>query len=71
MGLYPKFRERVGFTMANLTFIKNLKIPLPPLNEQEKIIKPIEELENAISTLNATADNLAPQKAKILQKYLF
>ena len=65
---------KVGFKRtlrASIERVKALKLPLPPLNEQEKIIKPIEELENAISTLNATADNLAPQKAKILQKYLF
>ena len=58
-----------GHKRVPITFYENLTIPL--LTAQEKIIKPIEELENVISTLNATADNLAPQKAKILQKYLF
>ena len=60
MGLYPKFKERAGFNMANLSFIKNLKIPLPPLNEQEKISSCIENLETQILNLN-----------QILNRYLF
>ncbi len=31
-----------GFKMANLSFIKNLEIPLPPLATQEQIVKKIE-----------------------------
>ncbi|MGX2984514.1 restriction endonuclease subunit S [Helicobacter sp. 23-1048] len=70
MGLYPKFKERAGFNMANLPFIKNLKIPLPPLREQEKIIACIESIESKISALDSTLPALERTKSQILQKYL-
>ena len=62
-----------GANINNLSNeIENLKIPLPKeTNAQESIIKAVEWLENAIFALNSAADNLAPQKAQILQKYLF
>lgn len=71
MGLYPKFKERAGFNMANLSFIKNLKIPLPPLNEQEKISSCIEKLETQISHLNSMLLNLETQKTRIIERHLF
>ena len=71
MGLYPKFKERAGFNMANLSFIKNLKIPLPPLNEQEKISSCIENLETQILNLNQILKESQNKKAEILNRYLF
>lgn len=71
MGLYPKFKERAGFNMANLSFIKNLKIPLPPLKEQEKISSCIEKLETQISHLNSMLLNLETQKTHIIERHLF
>ena len=69
-GLYSKFRELGDFSMANLTFIRNLQIPLPPLKEQEKIISAIEYIENEMRDLAKILDILESQKSKILQKYL-
>lgn len=71
MELYPKFKERAGFNMANLSFIKNLKIPLPPLKEQEKISSCIENLETQISHLNSMLLNLETQKTHIIERHLF
>lgn len=71
MGLYPKFKERAGFNMANLSFIKNLKIPLPPLKEQEKISSCIEKLETQISHLTSMLLNLETQKTHIIERHLF
>lgn len=71
MELYPKFKERAGFNMANLSFIKNLKIPLPPLKEQEKISSCIEKLETQISHLNSMLLNLETQKTHIIERHLF
>lgn len=71
MGLYLKFKERAGFNMANLSFIKNLKIPLPPLKEQEKISSCIEKLETQISHLNSMLLNLETQKTHIIERHLF
>ena len=56
---------------ASISRIKSLKIPLPPLSEQNKIIAPIEWIESKITALDSTLHTLESQKAKILQKYLF
>lgn len=45
MGLYGQFRKLGDFAMANSNFIKNLTIPLPPLEIQEKIVQNIELVE--------------------------
>lgn len=56
---------------ASISRIKSLKIPLPPLSEQNKIIAPIEWIESKITALDSTLHTLESQKAKILEKYLF
>ncbi|ELI2342367.1 restriction endonuclease subunit S [Campylobacter jejuni] len=71
MGLYGQFRKLGDFAMANSNFIKNLTIPLPPLEIQEKIIQNIELVEQQIDFLNLKLEFLEKEKEKILQKYLF
>ena len=55
----------------NNTNLNSLKIPLPPLNEQEKISSCIEKLETQISHLNSMLLNLETQKTNIIKGYLF
>jgi len=45
--LYPRFLalSRSGFKMANLTFVRNLDIPLPPLNLQQKFAGIVQKTE--------------------------
>ncbi|TNO61419.1 restriction endonuclease subunit S [Campylobacter jejuni] len=71
MGLYGQFRKLGDFAMANSNFIKNLTIPLPPLEIQEKIVQNIELVEQQIDFLNLKLELLEKEKEKILQKYLF
>ncbi|WHN15967.1 restriction endonuclease subunit S [Campylobacter jejuni] len=71
MGLYGQFRKLGDFAMANSNFIKNLTIPLPPLEIQEKIVQSIELVEQQIDFLNLKLEFLEKEKEKILQKYLF
>ncbi|MCE7282732.1 restriction endonuclease subunit S [Campylobacter coli] len=71
MGLYGRFRKLGDFAMANSNFIKNLTIPLPPLEIQEKIVQNIELVEQQIDFLNLKLEFLEKEKEKILQKYLF
>ncbi|ELR6985777.1 restriction endonuclease subunit S [Campylobacter coli] len=71
MGLYGQFRKLGDFAMANSNFIKNLTIPLPPLEIQEKIVQNIELVEQQIDFLNLKLEFLEKEKEKILQKYLF
>ena len=51
--------------------LKQIKIPLPPLNEQEKISSCIESIESKINALDSTIPTLQSAKSQILQKYLF
>ncbi|MCR2104901.1 restriction endonuclease subunit S [Campylobacter upsaliensis] len=70
LGLYHLFTEKGGFTMANLTFIKNLKIPLPPLEAQESIVQAIESVENEITKLKEQSKTFESKKAEILKSFL-
>lgn len=55
----------------NNTNLNSLKIPLPPLKEQEKISSCIEKLETQISHLNSMLLNLKTQKTHIIERHLF
>lgn len=55
----------------NNTNLNSLKIPLPPLKEQEKISSCIEKLETQISHLNSMLLNLETQKTHIIERHLF
>lgn len=70
LGLYRLFTEKGGFTMANLTFIKNLKIPLPPIKTQEKIVNAIESVESQIKRMDSKLEVLEKAKAEILANAL-
>lgn len=56
---------------ASIERVEGLKIPLPPLKEQEKISSCIENLETQISHLNSMLLNLETQKTSIIKEYLF
>lgn len=60
-GQYPSINE---------DDIKNFKIPVPPLSEQQKIIAQIGELEKQITEAQTIIDNSKQQKQEILDKYL-
>ena len=65
--------RKFGFSRnlrASIGRIKSLKIPLPPLSEQEKIISCIEAIESKITALDSTLPALELAKSQILQKYL-
>ena len=50
--------------------LNSIKIPLPPLKEQEKIASEIEKLEKKINELEKQIVEIPKQKAAILKKYL-
>lgn len=60
-----------GHRRVPIEFYENLKIPLPPLKEQEKISSCIEKLETQISHLNSMLLNLETQKTHIIERHLF
>ena len=56
-------------TITTRTF-SLIKIPLPPLKEQEKIVAEIEKIEKKIADLEKQIDFIPNQKELILKKYL-
>lgn len=73
-GLYPKFLE-IGagkFKMANLTFVRSLKIHVPSLAEQKRIVKKLDSLSEKVRALrtlqSSQAANLKAIKQSILHK---
>ncbi|RDU62249.1 hypothetical protein CQA53_09450, partial [Helicobacter didelphidarum] len=69
-GLYPQFKSLGGFSMANLTFIKNLQIPLPPLEAQDIIVQTIDFIESQIDSINTQIKNIESKKEEILHNAL-
>ena len=65
-----KSQMGIGTPGINRNDIYALKIPLPPLEIQEKIISAIELIEKRIKLIDASLENLEAQKAKILKDNL-
>lgn len=54
----------------NQALLSNIKIPLPPLSEQQKIVSEIEKIEVKIKVLETEIAEIPKQKEAILKKYL-
>lgn len=54
----------------NQTLLSNIKIPLPPLSEQQKIVSEIEKVEAQIALLETQIAEIPKQKEAVLKKYL-
>lgn len=52
--LYPKFLEFSSgkLAMANLSFVRNLKIPVPPLEEQQCIVDTLDHFEKLCNDIS-------------------
>jgi type I restriction enzyme M protein len=59
-----------GQIELSLSIIKNIRIPLPPLAEQQKITAEIEKLEDEIQALQKRLEETAGQKELRLKKHL-
>lgn len=70
-GMYSEIiKDLAQYDMLNLTMIKNIKIPLPTLSEQQKIVSEIEKIEEEINQLEKAIAEIPEQKEAILKKYL-
>ena len=66
-----KMNNSIGVPGLNRNDAYNLKIPLPPLEAQEKIVQAIENIEQKISNLQTELNSLNGKQKEILEKYLF
>ena len=69
-NLIKNLTHGAGTPKLSLDRIKHIAIPVPPLEEQQKIVSQIEELEKQIAEAQAIIDNSKQQKQEILDKYL-
>ena len=60
----------VGVPKLALKRIETLKIPLPPLSEQQKIVSEIEKIEAKIKFLETEIAAIPKQKEEVLKTYL-
>ena len=59
-----------GQIELSLSIIEDIKIPVPPIAEQKKLVGEIEKLEQTIKANQAKIDFSADQKKAIIKKYL-
>jgi len=61
-----------GSVIPQLTVpkVRNLQIPVPPLNIQQRLAAEIEQLETEITKAQTVIDNATERKNEILTKYL-
>ncbi len=59
-----------GQIELTLSTIENLKIPVPPIAEQEKLVNQIEKLEQIIAKNQAKIDDAPNNKKAIMKNYL-
>lgn len=55
---------------ASIDKIQNIKIPVPPLPEQQKVVSEIEKIESKITALEKELAEICQQKEVVLKKYL-
>ena len=70
-SLYNRIIQDLSqYDMLNLTEIKNIRIPVPPLNIQQQFAAEVEQLEAEITQAQAVIDKATERKNAILTKYL-
>lgn len=71
MALYPLFMKLGGdkFKMANLSFIRQLPIMVPPIELQNQFADFVEKVEQNKSKIKNSLDKLITLKKALMQKY--
>ncbi|MBC8385227.1 MAG: N-6 DNA methylase [Candidatus Cloacimonetes bacterium] len=70
ISLYPIFFNLGKYKMISSSFIKEMKIYIPPIDVQREFIKSIESLESEINKLKQENEHLKIQKEEVLKMYL-
>ncbi|MBR2252689.1 MAG: restriction endonuclease subunit S, partial [Neisseriaceae bacterium] len=61
--------KAVNQSSINITNLKNIQIPLPPLEIQQQIVAEVMSVDNQIQTLNNEIEELQQQSAQIFAKF--
>ena len=70
-SLYNRIIQDLSqYDMLNLTEIKNIRIPVPPLDIQQQLAAEVEQLEAEITEAQVVIDKATERKNAILAKYL-
>lgn len=67
---YTSMKKEVARANLSLQNISDIKIPLPTIEEQKKIVAEIEKIENKIAALEKQIADIPKQKEKILKNHL-
>ncbi|MEM9885966.1 MAG: restriction endonuclease subunit S [Bacteroidota bacterium] len=67
---YTEMKKEVARANLSLQNIKDIKIPLPLLNTQQKIVTQIEAIETKIQTLEQQIASTPQRRATVLKMYL-
>ncbi len=65
-----KASKSINQANINATIMRNIKVPVPPLAEQQKLVAEIEVLERAIAEAQAVISAAPAKKQAIMQRYL-
>lgn len=70
-NLYSKFMDlsNGSFTIANLEFIKKLKISLPPLEEQERIVNILDKFDKLVNDISEGIPSEIASRSKQYEYY--
>ncbi len=65
-----KAAKSINQANINATTMKNMRVPAPPLPEQQRLVAKIEALEAEITAAQALITSASARKEAILKKYL-
>ncbi len=65
-----KASKSINQANINATIMRNIKVPVPPLAEQQKLVAEIEALERDIASAQAVIAAAPAKKQAIMQRYL-
>jgi len=67
---YPEFNKNTGFFIANLSFIRNLDIQIPPYAEQQKITEILSTVDKKLEILIKKRESLDKLKKWLMDNLL-
>ncbi len=65
-----KASKSINQANINATVMRNSKVPIPPLAEQQRLVAEVEALEKSIAAAQAIIAAAPARKQAILQRYL-